>query len=74
MVLFFVTASLSQYILAEPSTIIPNILNLHLKPSIISNAVFIAQNLAPNVLASTVVYDLLYQCIGALLMKMRTPV
>ena len=72
--MFLYTASLSQNTLVGPSIGTPNIRSLYLRASVSSTAVFIARNSAPKVLVSTVGWRLLYQCIGALLQKIRTPV
>ena len=52
----------------------PNILNLCLRYSIISTTFLEAMNSDPNVLNSTVARFLLNKIIGAVLIKINTPV
>ena len=71
---FLKTASLSQKTFVGPSKGTPNILSLHCIDSICSTTVFIAMNLLPHVLVSTVFCLLLYQMMGARFTNMSIPV
>ena len=74
MTVFLYTTSLSENTLSAPSNVTPKILNFYRKASTISTATFNEHNSAPNVLVSTDGSFLIYQCIGALLMNINTPV
>ena len=70
---FWYTTSLSHYTLVKPSIGTPDIINLYLRLSDISVAVRMATHSAPTLLDLNVTCFLIYQCIGALLRKIRIP-